>query len=114
MSVGSLLRPVSLAAAVFTTAAALAQSMASPVSAGAGRIMNADLNIEMKPFMKPGFMASAMASGAARAPSGGRPAGPFARAAVVDDPIQIAADGRFWRRFPLRQNYVWLVELRPP
>jgi xylan 1,4-beta-xylosidase len=32
---------------------------------------------------------------------------------VVDEPVQVAADGRVVRRFPMRENDVWLVEVRP-
>ncbi len=32
---------------------------------------------------------------------------------LVDEKIEIAADGQFTRRFDLRENDVWLVELRP-
>ena len=34
-------------------------------------------------------------------------------AAVIDETVRIGADGRYLRRFPMRENDVWLVELRP-
>jgi xylan 1,4-beta-xylosidase len=36
-----------------------------------------------------------------------------AGAPVIDETVTVAADGRFSRRFGMRENDVWLVELRP-
>jgi len=32
---------------------------------------------------------------------------------VVEEKIDVGADGAFARSFPMRENDVWLVELRP-